>query len=273
MTTTIRRDETARVCSWIRSGEISPELVLVDPELARLARAALSEAAEAAEAAESAAVAQVLTIVVEPPRERAPATPLYYALDPLQHTAPNLRATAGRRKTMLGGASRLVSITAPAIFFGSLLVNLALAGALLGGGEAPQLVPAPLAPVEPSGSHLPKITSASATVVRGAHRTRTRTRATRRAIAKTTVERTVLSLVQTAPRSRIAALIDERTGLLKNNVQAVCRRSAASRTVRFLCVVKPVGARSSGGLYIRYTSRPGGSWSLTWLGHRKTGRT
>jgi hypothetical protein len=86
---------------------------------------------------------------------------------------------------------------------------------------------------------------------------------------KAAAERTVLALVQTAPRSRVAQLIDANTGLLKNNVQAVCRLRAGQGAGRFLCIVRPAGAPRNTGLYVRYTVQPRGRWSVTWLGYRK----
>jgi hypothetical protein len=96
----------------------------------------------------------------------------------------------------------------------------------------------------------------------------TQAAARRQSPTKANAERTVLGLVQTAPRSRIAPLIDRNSGLLKNNVQAVCRRSAARGLARFLCVVRPAGAPPGAGLYIQYELGRGGRWSVTWLGYR-----
>jgi len=72
-------------------------------------------------------------------------------------------------------------------------------------------------------------------------------------------------LLQTAPKARIAALIDPTSGLLRNNVQAVCRRLPARHVASFVCAIRVAGAPRSSSVYVRYSVKPGGGWSVTWL--------
>jgi hypothetical protein len=201
-----RRDDAASAeCSTVLV--ISPELVLVDPELAQIARIRLAESAVARPG---------------PPVRLAPpvtATPR------LRHVAATARRTAGR--------------TMPTVLLLSLLLNLLFAASLFAGdSNAPtfEAVPAP-----------------------------------KQMASKSDAERAVLTLVARravngdAPR----ALVDRATGLLKNNVLAVCRRSADQS---FTCVVRPRRNGPREGLYVRYrpagTTRPA---SVIWLGYRVSG--
>jgi hypothetical protein len=286
MTATFRNDEMAQFESSIRSHGISPELVLVDPELPEIARAALEQEAERPAAVRAAPVD------VEPQPEQPAIAPPYYALDPprpVVRTAPPLDR---RPEAVVARPSRILSLTAPSILSVSLLINLMLAGVLFGGsGEAPKLdPPGPVsnyaqAPQLHDGTgsgqakqsqKRPARASTAAAAARqsqegGPPSSRPSLKQTDRQLAdptKATAERTVLGLVQTAPRSRVAQLIDRTSGLLKNNVQAVCRRRAGRGLPGFLCVVRPVGASPGAGIYIRYEVRPGGGWNVTWLGYR-----
>jgi hypothetical protein len=65
------------------------------------------------------------------------------------------------------------------------------------------------------------------------------------------VERKLLTLIVQAPAGKLPqVLIDAKTGLAKNNLQAVCRRIGRSRSV--LCVVQSAHHKSGEGLYVRY---------------------
>jgi hypothetical protein len=268
MTTIVQRDEIMRVNASILS-EISPELVLVDPELALVARAAL----------ESPTGVRAMPPETGAGREPTPEPPLFYALDPPRLTMSTPLPARGRRESSRARASRLLSVTVPAVLFGSLLVSLALAGALLGASDLPGLAPslpavsmqASLERLQEEPGNASAVTKAPAVdTTRPTRRpaTATRHRAKPSAMAKAAAERTVLGLLQTAPRSRITKLLDPKTGLLENNVQAVCRRRSGSGPARFLCVIRSASAPRGAGLFITYTARRDGLWSATWLGYR-----
>lgn len=284
--TNIAGDEITRFQALINSREISPELVLVDPELGEIARAALAADAEtpAPVGPEPPAALERGHILVE-------ASPLYYALDPPPFARRSVPART-RRDEVLTAASRVFSMAAPALLFGSFLVNLALAGVILGEAGGPELAPPESIPMQAAAPSPQRAVGSPATnreVVRSGRRASVapKTKRHRRqskspvvarrqskspVVAKRTAERTVLGLVQTAPKSRIRNLLDAQTGLLKNNVQAVCRRHKAPRLARFDCVVRSSGTARGAGLYVTYTVRAGGRWSITWLGFRNAGR-
>lgn len=271
--TDITRDEIERFKSSIRSHEISPELVLVDPELGRIARIALMEEAE-----EAAATARAAAVEAELAQEQPPVVPAYYALDPPGFVVAHATRAEKSADAPAPAPSRILALTAPSILSVSLLMNLMLAGVLLaGGGDRPTLVsPEPTATLASTTNvqNAPASVSTVASSTRPSqrHPARPSRRQTSRRSAsrlKATAERTVLALVQTAPRSRIAQLIDPTSGLLKNNVQSVCHRRTRRGPARFLCVVRPPDAPRGAGLYVHYTVTAKGRWSVTWLGYRK----
>jgi hypothetical protein len=80
------------------------------------------------------------------------------------------------------------------------------------------------------------------------------------------VERKVLALVVQSPAGKLpAALIEGRTGLAKNNLQAVCRLGQQSS---FLCVIRPARHKPNEGLYVRYRPRRNGGGVFTWYRYR-----
>jgi hypothetical protein len=135
VTTDSLHDEIERLESSVPPRETSPELVLVDPELAQISRAALAQDAE------KRAPICATPVEVEPEREQLATAPLYYALDPPRVVA-NVPSSRRREGAELSRPSRVLSLAAPSILTVSLLLNLMLAGVLLGGsGDAPTLLP------------------------------------------------------------------------------------------------------------------------------------
>jgi hypothetical protein len=77
------------------------------------------------------------------------------------------------------------------------------------------------------------------------------------------VERKLLSVIVQSPAGKLPpALINRRTGLAKNNLQAVCARSSDSRS--FLCVVKSALQPAAGQVYALYRPTQKGRGSFTW---------
>jgi hypothetical protein len=74
------------------------------------------------------------------------------------------------------------------------------------------------------------------------------------------------NLVRIAPRSwshsRIPMLIDEQTGLLRNNVRAIChgrgQRYRGSRYARFVCLLRPWPLATQRQLFVAYRARARG---------------
>lgn len=79
-------------------------------------------------------------------------------------------------------------------------------------------------------------------------------------------ERKILAAVVQSPVGKLPpALIDQQTGLAKNNLQAVCR---VSQTSSFLCVVRPLQHRPKEGLRVRYRPTRNGPGVFTWYRYR-----
>jgi len=204
---------------------VSPELALIDPELARadLARTDLARAGP---------------VLLLPVADRGT-------------TGATARtARAERRAWRAAAAQILLSV--------SLAANGFLLATLVADGLREYPVPA-ASPAAPSPL-LPR----QATPARGvsaAAETKFRAPQTQPTVtpkpeapieARAAVEQKILqSLTGKLP----AALVDPKTGLPKNNLQAVCRRVSDS----FLCTVRPAGGRRGEGLRARY--RDG---SFTW---------
>jgi hypothetical protein len=231
--------------------EISPELVLVDPELAAVARLRLAEEAAAREAA-----------ATRPASRPSPPVVLDLATPRPPAPAP-VRARTIARET----AARLT----PTLLLVSLLLNLVFAASLFAGNsEAPTLETAPATvtvrskgtpsrATRPRAAPKPRPTSRTSTVVAPPSSGPT----------KGDAERAVLQMAQRYGATKAAKLVDPATGLLRNNVQAVCRPSTGRS---FLCVVRPAHHRRGEGLYVRYRpAAPGRPAKIVWLGYRLSG--
>jgi hypothetical protein len=238
--------------------EISPELVLVDPELAQVARLRLAEEAAARDSV-------VLRQSEPPPPSSATSLLVPIAGRPV---APRLdRATAAARAT----AERMT----PTLLFVSLLLNLVFAASLFAGNsDAPTLEPEPPA-AKPLGqmestSNVPTAREKTSPRHRPAQHARTVVHAgVVSARTKADAERTVLALALQGGRGRAPKLIDPRTGQLRNNVQSVCRGAGDGS---LLCVVSPPHHKPGEGLYFRYHPRRGtGGAAIIWLGYRLSG--
>jgi hypothetical protein len=77
----------------------------------------------------------------------------------------------------------------------------------------------------------------------------------------------VLEEAVQSPRGKLPpSLIDPVTGLAKNGLQAVCRRTSPRS---FLCLVRPARHRPSEGVRVRYRIGAGGRAALTWYAYRR----
>jgi hypothetical protein len=89
-------------------------------------------------------------------------------------------------------------------------------------------------------------------------------RSNRRLETRASVERKLLTLLVQSPVGKLPpAMIDRRTGLAKNNLQASCKRSRAQS---FLCLVRVAGQPSSKAMYVDY--RPGATGKHRFAWHR-----
>ena len=228
---------------------ISPELVLVDPELRRrvLAELLQNEALDAL-AARSARL--------HPPLRAAPAE---RPRTPPQGQPPvPARRRASRWPNALRATAALPGLVALSIF-----VAIGVSEARI---SEPTLGTAPTATAHLAPS--PKVRSKPLPKLQPLKRTAPRTQVvTRRSSAA--VERDVLARIVSSPAGKIPrALIDSATGLAKNNLQASCRQAAAPGT--FVCEVRPVAHKAGEGLTVRYRQIRRGSAEVTW-GHYRGG--
>lgn len=80
---------------------------------------------------------------------------------------------------------------------------------------------------------------------------------------RASVERKLLALVIQSPAGKLPpSLIDRKTGLAKNNLQAICRHTSNSRS--FHCVVKSAVKPSDGRVYVSYQPTHDGRGRFTW---------
>jgi hypothetical protein len=222
---------------------VSPELVLVDPELARRERARLVERARLDAMAGGATFRRDVEIQ---PAQAGYAGPPKAAWRDV--------ADFSRRRLL------------PAVLMLSLLVNgLLVAHFVARTGNQPSdkqdRVANRVVTLGPSSSTGPTTQSTSVVADTSAYST------SPAAVTapKTLVERRLAALIISAPPRKLPRqFVDATTGLAKNNVQVVCRR----RTTRsFLCVVRPPSGAPKEGLYVRYRTGPNGHGVFTWYGY------
>jgi len=80
------------------------------------------------------------------------------------------------------------------------------------------------------------------------------------------IEQRILALVVKSPKGKLPpTLVDQRTGLAKNNLQAVCN-SAPSNSL--LCLVRPAQHQLGEGMLVRYRPTPDGRGSFVWYPYR-----
>jgi len=211
---------------------VSPELVLVDPELARRERGRLEEIAYLRELVDSA--------TVDVPVEASFAT----SVEPLPATAPRRSAGELARRRLL-----------PAALMCSLLVNGFLLAELLT-DESPQ----PTAAADQASISSPGVVQTLARPF--STRSATRAVATRRF-----VEQKLASFIVAAPAGKLPQrFLDPATGLVKNNVQIACHRRPRSS---FVCAVRLPSDGLGQGVYVRYRALRNGEGSFKWSGRGK----
>jgi len=209
---------------------VSPELVLIDPELARRERARLEEKAYLQSVLDVAALQRAAAIPAPPTAETVP------------RTAPWRDATTFAKRRLLP-AALLCSLAANGFFVAHLVAR-------GGGQEAAQLA----ATLTENAPTVPAVTavSTSAPSTKGA------------------VERKVFALILSAPARRLPRnLIDSNTGLVKNNVQVVCRQKTQPQG-SFVCAVRLSSDSASKALYVRYRKDKNGHVAFKWFGSKRS---
>jgi hypothetical protein len=247
---------------------ISPELVLVDPELRRKVLAKLLEDALLVALLEP---APRPSQTEPPPKSVAPAESITRPAAPLSEVLrrPGQGAAKPRRKRRL----------APALLPVSIAVNVIVIALSVSDARIAHTSPSsPLTMDPPPPSQLaPPTTKSPSTkkALRPAANAKTRTkRKSKAAVSKRVatvretrgkVEQKVLNTVIQSPAGKLPrALIDSRTGLAKDNLQAVCRRSSSG----YSCLIQPAQHEPGEGLTVNYRVAASGRASLTWGRYR-----
>ena len=205
---------------------VSPELVLIDPELARRERARLEEKAYLK------SVLEVATL-----RRAAESQP-----PPMAETEPRRAqwadATTFARRRLLP-AALLWSLAANGFVVAHLLAG--------GGGQEAAQVAVRMVTLTQSAPTVRTVTAVSTAVTP----------------TKGAVERKVFALILSAPARRLPRdFIDSNTGLVKNNVQVVCRKKQGQRS--FLCAVRLPSGSASKVLHVRYLTDMNGRSAFKW---------
>ena len=214
---------------------VSPELVLVDPELARRERARLEEKAYLREVLDIAALRSALEAELAPAEETS-------------------RRRGGWREIATFSRRRLV----PAALLCSLLANGFLVADLVArkGEEATQVA------VRIATASTLTAQSNSTASTGGPPTTRSATKAT----MKAAVERRVVSLILSAPSRKLPRdFVDPATGLVKNNVQVVCTKR---KPRSFLCAVRLASDGATRALFVRYRMLDESHGVFRWYGYR-----
>jgi hypothetical protein len=266
------------------SEPISPELVLVDPQLARAERArllALTYVESAPPLVEPerpghVSAADVRGLEAQVAVLRAQVRALegdVHALEALE--VPTAVEQPDSRRLRKRAASIVLPIS---LIINAILVAVALADTYVGqpsstppttGTTRQELRVPQTSAREPSNSKAPlhHAKTPAAQPKKAAPKRQARRRA---AVIRPTigaVEGKVLSAVVQSPAGKLPArLIDRKTGLAKNVLQAICRRSA---TRSFVCIVRPTRHKSGEGLYVRYRVGRNGRGTFTWYRYRR----
>jgi hypothetical protein len=226
---------------------VSPELVLVDPDLARRERARLEERAYLK------AVVAVSNRAVETAPPQVDVAALRLAVETSSPPVDEMLEEEEERwrHVVTFARKRLL----PAALLCSLLVNGFLAAQLV--TRKGRETATPVA-VRMLTSPEELATAPSTTAVAPSAPVQTAKSAT----AKTSVERKLVSLIVAAPARKLPTrFIDPTTGLVKNNVQVVCRRRPRRS---FLCAVRLAGDGPAQGIYVRYRMRSDGHGVFKW---------
>ncbi|MDP9225789.1 MAG: hypothetical protein M3P18_18500 [Actinomycetota bacterium] len=223
---------------------VSPELVLIDPELARRERARLEEKAYLQSVLDVAAL-----------RRASESQP------------PPVEETVRRRPPWRDATTFAKRRLVPAALLCSLLANGFLVADFVArqGEEAAQVAVRMVTLTE----SVPTAPPASAVATgQGEIRATTTVPTTTAPGTKADVERRIVSLILSAPASKLPRnFVNPTTGLVKNNVQVVCKKR---KRRSFLCAVRLPSDSASRALYVRYRASKNGHGVFKWYGYRRS---
>ena len=239
---------------------ISPELVLVDPELRQ---ALLAQESLARVSLQVVPDVKPLPTSPESTPERAP-VPRPKILWRSDRRPPAPAASPPQAvEVPAGGRRKLVRVILPiSLALNAALIALTVSDATVSpqaSSPAPVLdATAPSNNTQTSPSKSGQSSSAGSTAGAASGVARPRNGA---------LERKLLNLIVQAPAGKLPrALIDPKTGLAKNGLQAICRRESARS---FLCVIQPPKHKRGEGLYARYrVNSKGTGGAFTWYRYR-----
>jgi hypothetical protein len=230
---------------------VSPELVLVDPDLARRERARLEERAY---------LETVVAVSHRTAETASPAIDLAGLRRAVETSSPPVDDMVEGdedkwRHVVIFARKRLI----PAALLCSLLVNGFLVAQLVARKGRETATPVAVR-MSTSTDELPTAQSTTAVAPPAP------VQAASSASTKTAVERKLVSLIVAAPAHKLPnRFVDPATGLVKNNVQVVCRRRPRRS---FLCAVRLAGDGPAQGIYVRYRMRAHAGGVFTWYGER-----
>jgi hypothetical protein len=240
---------------------VSPELVLVDPALAARERARLEEAAQLQALYDVAALRRAVERQPTPAQEPLPRLPRW-------------------REAATFSRNRLV----PAALLCSLLGNGFLAADLLSregeqatpvavrmvtlteSGSAVQSTAGP-PPVQQEATTTAEVQQRAPSTVRAKATTAAQQQQQKLRATSAMVEGKIVSLIVAAPARKLPPrFVDRTTGLVKNNVQVICRRDKISS---FMCAVRLPADSPKSGIYVRYRINRNGKDVFRWFGYRR----
>jgi hypothetical protein len=246
----------------VLSKPISPELVLVDPELARIAREALPEAPPAGERLQLVPGPGAPPPVHESPLAAPPPLPLALpsALPPSEVPPPARRVPEWFRLLLAAALGGLIVAAVPPVAH-------RVGDALTPPGPVLGEPPAQTAPTT-TGS--PKPTASKPRQAPTVGQPQTHARTDPPTGAKQRAERLVLRGLARAKKGSVpAGLLDPATGLVKTNVQVSCTPTGTSVSV-FECLVRVGGTPPGAGLVVGCRLLPGDRAELSWRGYRRS---
>jgi hypothetical protein len=237
---------------------VSPELVLVDPELAQAERARLAsrdnvaglvgDRAVGAAARPAPVFARAQAIAPTPPLEQVAEIRVY------EEPAPPAAAGGGRRRFR----NALLTV--------SLMANAVLISVVVAGSRENQSFPAFPATLR-KGSETSTRTTTAAKPRPPSPTMRVKRQPQSAPKTVGAVERMILTAVAESPKGKLPpSLINPATGLAKNNLQSVCHASIGAS---FSCVIRPARHRPTEGLHVRYRQASNGRWTLKWYPYHR----
>ena len=242
---------------------VSPELVLIDPELARRERARLEEKAYLRGMLDVAALRRAAESQ-PPPVEEAVRDPRWL-----------VATTFGKRRVVQ--AALLASLLVNGFFVADLVtregdaatqvaVRMVTLTEIPPTSSAISTVPTGTQAASPSAAEVSTTASSPSLASTGKQKAPRAKAAATLLPAKSVVERKVVFLVLAAPARKLPrGFIDPTTGLVKNNLQVVCRKKEHAA---FLCAVRLPSESTSKALYVRYSTGMDGRGEFRWYGYK-----